>query len=83
MDLHAFIRSHVMINYYSDCGGPSVAQLSEHSPFTSEAAGSILRENFLNVTRCEKSPSTPCRKSWVFSGHSGFLPQGSWQGGLG
>ena len=29
----------------------SVAQLSERSPFTSEAAGSILRENFLNVTR--------------------------------
>ena len=24
---------------------------SEHSPFTSEVAGSILRENFLNVTR--------------------------------
>ena len=32
---------------------------------------------------CEKSQSTLCRKSWVFSGHSGFLPQGSWQGGLG
>ena len=24
----------------------------------------------------EKSPSTVCRKSWVFSGYSGFLPQG-------
>ncbi len=32
---------------------------------------------------CEKSQSTLCRKSWVFSGRSGFLPQGSWQGGLG
>ena len=30
-----------------------------------------------------KSWSTLCRKSWVFSGFSGFLPQGSWQGGLG
>ncbi len=28
-----------------------LAQWSERSPFTSEAAGSILRENFLNVTR--------------------------------
>ncbi len=40
--------------------GASVAQWSERSPFTSETAGSILRENFLNVTRtsaqlCEKS----------------------------
>ena len=31
----------------------TVVQWSEHSPFTSEAAGSILRENFLNVTRTQ------------------------------
>ena len=29
---------------------------------------------------CEKSKSTLCRKSWVFSGHSGFLPQGKLTG---
>ena len=34
-------------------GGASVAQWSERSPFTFEAAGSILRENFLNVTRTQ------------------------------
>ncbi len=35
--------------------GASVAQWSDHSPFTSEAAGSILRENFFNVTRTQCS----------------------------
>ena len=48
---------------------------AERSPFTSEVAGSILSENFLNATRtvlhsCEKSQSTLCQKSWVFSGYS-------------
>ena len=43
--------------------------------------------------QCYIEPSAPlmwkelaetlCRKSWVFSGRSGFLPQGSWQGELG
>ncbi len=33
--------------------GASVAQWSELSPFTSEVAGLILRENFLNVTRAQ------------------------------
>ena len=32
-----------------------MAQWSEHSPFTSEVAGSILSENFLNVTRAQCS----------------------------
>ena len=32
-----------------------MAQWSEHSPFTSEVAGSNLRENFLNVTRSKFS----------------------------
>ena len=32
-----------------------MAQWSEHSPFTSEVAGSNLRENFLNVTRSQCS----------------------------
>ncbi len=35
--------------------GASVAQRSELSPFTSEAAGPILRENFLNATRTQCS----------------------------
>ncbi len=33
--------------------GASVAQWSERSPLTSEAAGSILSENFLNATRTQ------------------------------
>ncbi len=33
--------------------GTSVAQWSERSPLTSEVAGSILSENFLNVTRTQ------------------------------
>ena len=33
--------------------GALVAQWSERSPFTSEIAGPILRENFLNVTRTQ------------------------------
>ncbi len=32
-----------------------MAQWSEHSPFTSEVAGSILRENFPNATRSQCS----------------------------
>ncbi len=32
-----------------------MAQWSEYSPFTSEVAGSILRENVLNVTRSQCS----------------------------
>ena len=35
--------------------GASVTQRSERSLFTSEAAGSILRENFLNVTQTQCS----------------------------
>ena len=65
--------------------GASVAEWLAHLPFTSEAAGSSLSENFLNATRtqssCEKSKkSTLCRKSWVSSGYSGFLPQGKLTG---
>ncbi len=33
--------------------GASVTQWSVHSPFTSEVAGSILSENFLNVARTQ------------------------------
>ena len=33
----------------------TVAQSSERSPFTSEVAGSIPRENILNVTRSQCS----------------------------
>ena len=37
---------------------------------SSEFVGLILATD-----SCEKSQSTLCRKSWVFSGRSGFLPQ--------
>jgi hypothetical protein len=62
-----------------------VAKWLAHLPFTSKVAGSNLTENFPNATRtqssCEKSKkSTLCRKSWVFSGYSGFLPQGKLTG---
>jgi hypothetical protein len=46
--------------------------------FTSEIVGSIL-----GTDSCEKSPSTLCWKSWVFSGCSGFLPQGKLTGWVG
>jgi hypothetical protein len=55
--------------------GASVAQSSEQAPFTSEFVGSILA-----TESCEKSQSTLCRKSWVFSWYSGFLPQGKLTG---
>jgi hypothetical protein len=64
--------------------GASVAKWLAHLPFTFKVARSSLSENFLNATRtqssCEKSESTLCRKSWVFSGYSGFLPQGKLTG---
>ena len=53
--------------------GASVAQSSKQAPFTSEFVGSILA-----TESCEKSPSILCRKSWVFSWCSGFLPQRKW-----
>ena len=65
--------------------GASVAKWLAHLPFTSKVAGSSLSENF--SMRLEPSPhvkkskkSTLCRKSWVFSGYSGFLPQGKLTG---
>jgi hypothetical protein len=71
--------------HYHQHRGASVAKWLAHLPFTSEAAGSSLSENFLNATRtrssCEKSKkSSLCRKSWVSSGYSGFLPQGKLTG---
>jgi hypothetical protein len=65
--------------------GASVAKWLAHLPFTSEAAGSSLSENFLNATRTQSSSekskkSTLCRKSWVFPRCSGFLPQGKLTG---
>jgi hypothetical protein len=47
----------------------------EQTHITSEIVGSILAAG----TR-EKSPSTLCRKSWVFSVYSDFLPQGKLTG---
>ena len=50
--------------------GASVAKWLAHLPFTSEAAGSSLSENFLNVTRtqssCEKSKSQRSAESRGF-----------------
>jgi hypothetical protein len=48
-----------------------VGQSSEQAPFTSEVVSSILA-----MDTCGKSQSTLCRKLWVFSWCSGFLPQG-------
>jgi hypothetical protein len=51
--------------------GASVAKWLAHLPFTSEAAGSSLSENFLNATRtqssCEKSKSQRSAESRGFS----------------
>ena len=52
-----------------------MAQASEQAPFTSEIVGLIL-----TTDSCEKSQSTLCQKSWVFSGCSGFLLQGKLAG---
>ena len=54
------------------------------APFTSESwdVGSIPYQDS-SIFSCEKSMSTLCRKSCVFSGHSGFLPQGRLACGLG
>ena len=50
----------------------SVAQQSsQQAPFTSEFVGSILATD-----SCKRSQSTLCRKSWGFSGCSGFFSQG-------
>jgi hypothetical protein len=64
----------------------SVAKWLAHLPFTSKVAGSSLSENFSmwlepspHVKRV-KVNSTLCRKSWVLSGYSGFLPQGTLTG---
>jgi hypothetical protein len=67
----------------------ALAKWLAHLPFTSEAAGSSLSENFLNATRtqssCEKS-----KKSQRSAESRGFSPgapvsshRESWQGGLG
>jgi hypothetical protein len=66
----------------------SVAKWLAHLPFTSEAAGSSLSENFLNATRtqssCEKSKSQRSAESRGFSpGTPVSSHRESWQGGLG
>jgi hypothetical protein len=49
--------------------------VAEQAPFASEFVASILATD-----SCEKSLSTLSRKSCVFSGCSGFLPQGRLSG---
>ena len=66
----------------------SVAKWLAHLPFTSEAAGSSLSENFLNATRtqssCEKSKSQRSAESRGFPpGTPVSSHRESWQGGLG
>ena len=53
-----------------------MAKWLAHLPFTSEAAGSSLGENFLNATRTQSS----CEKSKSQRKYSGFLPQGKLTG---
>ena len=50
-----------------------MAQWSERSPFTSEAAGPILRENFLNDARTQCSPHVK-RVSQHSAESRGFSP---------
>ena len=56
---------------HPDIAGSLVAQSSGQAPFTSEFVGSNLGSDSLHS--CEKSWSTLCQKSWVFSRYSGFL----------
>ena len=51
------VCSHVACcnKFTTTCNGASVAQWSVRSPSTSEVAGSILSENFLNVARTQCS----------------------------
>ena len=60
--------------------GASVAKWLAHPPFTSEAAGSSLSENFLNATRtqssCEKSKSQRSAESRGFPPVLRFPPTG-------
>ena len=56
-----------------------MAQWSERSPFTSEVAGSILSENFLNVTRtqCSTHVKKVCQHSAESRGFSPGTPVSS------
>ena len=72
----ARVTGYYQVNTYSREGIISnwalVAQSSEKTPFTSEIVGSNLGSDSLHS--CEKSWSTLCQKSCVFSGYSCFLP---------
>ncbi len=57
----------------------SMAESSKQASFTSDRGFNSRCGHMIDL--CEKSQSTFCRKSWVFSGYSGFLTQG--QGGVG
>ena len=57
-----------------------MAQWSEHSSFTSEVAGSILRENFLNVTRSQCSTHVKSQHSAESRGFSPGAPVSSHRG---
>jgi hypothetical protein len=81
------MNERLYINIYNFLGA-SVAKWLAHLPFTSEAAGSSLSENFLNATRTQSSREKSKSQRSVES--SGFPPgtpvsshRESWQGGLG
>ena len=63
------IAPHIYIYIF----GASVAQWSERSPFTSEVAGSILSENFLNVTRASSPVLYSCESVNTLPKVVGFL----------
>ena len=58
--------------YYLLLLGASLAKWLAHLPFTSEAAGSSLSENFLNATRTQ--PSREKSKSQRSAESRGFPP---------
>jgi hypothetical protein len=62
--------AYILLNLQMASLGASVAKWLAHLPFTSEAAGSNLSENFLNATRtqssCEKSKSQRSAESRGF-----------------
>ena len=73
MFYHVVIPNHtrkMRFNGASNFNGASVAKWLAHLPFTSEAAGSSLSENFLIATRtqssCEKSKSQRSAESRGF-----------------
>ncbi len=75
----SMVEKHLAPFKASRVTGASVAQWSERSPFTSEVAGSILSENFLNVTQtqCSTHVKKVCQRSAESRGFSPGTPVSS------